>query len=289
MLWRLHSALLKERLEETRELLLGLGDQVQVVSGRVAELPPPPETNGPALAMTTVQDARTLRWPGANPGLFWNRTAYDVSEWLPRVRESGVETLLRDAILLPWGCVRKPSEKLLSHLAGPEGRIFLKPNGGGKEFTGIDVSAEPGKFAEEIAAIERDAKGIADGTVVVLAAAVKFPELEWRTWIRRDGVVAWSAYSWNEDALGRPETAKLPETVRKAAETLGRSGKGPDAIFVADFIERENDAALIEINAASTSGIYSADISELIKALRDAVAEENADPDDGSSTEWRTS
>lgn len=269
MHWRLHEAIFKDRTEEAAGLLRGLGDGVAVVSGPQALLPAPePLRDGaPALAMTTLQDARRLRWTAVIPGLLWDLKRYDASFWMPRLN---LPSLNSGGFFIPWGMLGRIPPKVLEALAGEDGRIFVRPDSGQKIFAGQSVPAEPAAMAARLREIGEECKGVAPEALVLAAPHRRIEPVEWRFWIARRRIAAWAPYSWDGDV----PWSEAPAAVMEAAEKVAAAAWHPDTAFVADIAVHGDDALLCEINAASTSGVYGAPLQPLLCALRDVVLAE---------------
>lgn len=269
MRWRLHAAIFSglERLAEAKAYLLSMGDQVQVVSGRHSSLPPV-EAGGhkevPFLAITTLQDARLLRMPDrAVPVLYWDAARYDVSYWMPRVG-SDIPVLNRTGLFYPLGMLLAANKGIPAWL-GIGGAAFVKPDKGHKQFTGFTAPVtETGLDLTN----EYQLRGLAPELMCLIAPASKLAMAEWRFWIVNRKVVAWSPYSWSEPEM---KWEPAPAHVQKVAEAMARNQWQPDIAYVVDIAMVEEEPFLLEINAASTSGVYDAPLIPLLSALRDAA------------------
>ena len=106
-----------------------------------------------------------------------------------------------------------------------------------------------------------------------LASAKKINPIEWRFWIFNNQIITYTPYTWDEEFLILPKDCPLP--ILAQAEKLAKSNFSPDLIYCADFVLYENDGYLIEVNAASTSGVYEADLSKILIAMKNAIIFEN--------------
>lgn len=284
MRWRLHSAIFSDstKLAEAQDYLVKLGDSVQVVSGRRAELPPVDSCNemsGPFLAITTLQDAKSLLNSGNGvPGLYWDRIKYDVSYWMPRL-EPHIPVLNRDGMFWPLGMLQS-FNKLLVAVFGIGTFVFIKPDQGNKAFTGFITEVTNSGLD---LTTQHQLKHLSPETMCFVAPAVTLSNREWRFWVANRNVVAWSPYSW--DGPEEPWTP-VPANVLQVAENMARNPWQPDISYVVDvaLVSTSNkldpngaeEPFLLELNAASTSGIYNVPIPVLLGALRDVAYRELA-------------
>ena len=259
MHWRIHRALLGERLPDALAWLVAQGDLVQVVEGRKRELPlPPSDWEGPGLALTTLQDAQDLPW-SLVPGVYWDRQRYDVSHYLPRLGKA-VPVLNRAGAFLPVGLLDECPAWLT-------GDVFIRPNSGQKLFPGQTLGGATASDWAKAYRVFVNTYHLAPEVLCWCAPAYAMPTIEWRVWVVNRQVAAWSPYSWNAED---PAWAPLPEAVRHAAQAMAANPWQPDIAYVADFAEVAGQAYLLELNAASTSGWYQVPAAALLGALREA-------------------
>ena len=268
MFWRLHTAIFGDQLQEAYNFLMSLGDHVQVVTGPSLTVETVPAIQPQAaLAITTLQDARSQSgcFRGhCSPWLFYDETNYSVSNWLPRM-ETSIPVLNREGIWVPYGMLGNLSKELLRSLQSYDRKIFIKPDKGHKSFTGFSVFTE--RFHEEIQE-HTGYLNLDPHVMCFLARHQQLKEIEWRFWIVNKQVVAWAPYSWEGDI---PWTL-APERMFSLAREVAMNSWEPDLAYVVDIVETETGSVLVnEINAASTSGVYSAPIEDLLSALRDVA------------------
>ena len=268
MFWRLHTAIFGDQLQEAYNYLMSQGDHVQVVTGSSLTVETVPEIQPQAaLAITTLQDARSQSgcFRGhCSPWLFYDDVNYSVSSWLPRLDRS-ISVLNREGIWVPYGMLCNLSKDLLRSLQSYDRKIFIKPDKGHKSFTGFSVFTE--RFHEEI----RENIGYLNLDPHVMCFLARHPqlkEIEWRFWIVNRVVVAYAPYSWEEDI---PWTL-APEGIHLLAHKMAKNSWQPDLAYVVDVVETKRGYVFVnEINAASTSGVYSAPITDLLSALRNVA------------------
>lgn len=272
MFWRFHEGVFDGRVDEAVEAARALGCETQVVCGAAPNLPElAAEPGSRVCAMTTIQDAKAL---SGKPGvrLFFDNAGYGVSSWMPLLPK-GVEALGKGGVFMPFGMARSIGDGLRSALGGADGGVFIKPNDGMKAFPGVVVPGGVG-FEEGLNGVLM--RFPSDATLCFLAPAKRVPKEEWRFWIVGGKVVARSPYSWSEDE--KQGALSAPAVCEEAAQRLAASGwQAPDGAYVADFCETTDGAALVEINAASTSGVYKADVAAVVTALTAALEHELSD------------
>jgi hypothetical protein len=133
-----------------------------------------------------------------------------------------------------------------------EGRVFLRPCGVQKTFTGRCVDREEFVLALESARY---------ANVPVLIAAPQAISREWRVVVSRGRFVAASQYKLHgahREAPGCPREVRA-YVERLLADVVFR----PDPIYLMDIGESENNFSLIELNSFSCSGLYQCDPSEV--------------------------
>jgi len=286
--WRLHESILRDRVQEVAEYLQGIGDRVQVVRGRYDSLagddaprdPLPGEIGG--IAITTIQEAKTGlqgRWKYPRM-LFFDRESYHVSHWMPRIHLS-VPVLNRRCLFVPIGMVQH-----LEFVAQFGHSLFVRPNSGLKPFTGfpIDCRKENIKSWFRLAQYLDPARpdsyagiaGLDPSTMICISQHKELETTEWRFWIIDRKVVASTPYGWS--GTGHPWQEPPPGALNIATQMANNKWQ-PDLAYVVDVVQTAEDGLfwLNEINAASTSGWYSARLDDLIPALRHAVVQQTRD------------
>jgi hypothetical protein len=271
MFWRLHTAIFSEQIDNAEKIIKSFNDEVQIVTGTPSQLMPVPYKiiDMPVLAITTLQDANRLirqDYP-STPWLFFNNKNYEVTYWLPRIGED-IPVLNRNAIFLPVGLL-KNSIKALKSISNKNKMIFIKPNSGNKIFTGFSCEITENYQAN----IENYLKfsSIEPETLCCISEHVELEEIEWRFWIAERKIIAFSPYSWNEN----PPLYAPPKDVFELAEKMTKNPWQPDYVYVVDFcITQNGKAMLLEINAASTSGVYEANLNDLLIGIRNTSTRE---------------
>ncbi len=274
MYWRLHPKIFDKTHEDQLNTAINWialqGDICQVVYGSAFDcqdvLSVEPQ---PALAMTTLQDAR--KQSGAlkgacTPWLFYDDSNYSVSSWLPRI-DKEIPTLNRGGIFLPFSSIKNLSSELLSALSGVNGCVFIKPDKGHKSFTGNTFNTS--QWNEELEDYFRGQQPN-DEVMCFLAPARSLRPIEWRFWIVNRQMVAFSPYSWDDSYAQQWHPA--PAEALWLAEQVANNAWQPDLAYVVDIVTDTDGSSWVnEINAASTSGIYQAPVVQLLQAFRDVA------------------
>lgn len=280
MRWRIHTGLTAGREAEAAALLASLGDSVQWVTGRKPVDPEHASLENGALALTTIQDARSLlgRWQ-ATPGLYFDLRKYDVSYWLPRVADR-IPVLNRGCVFTPLGLVPWiPTQFWTGHLPRSNGLLFVRPDSGLKLFPGFVLDCHARRVRNWYGVgdeIGKEVRLLSPESLICIASGYRLKSLEWRFWIVDRRVVASTPYSWEEGAAAWQEPPT--EALQIAAEMAANRWQ-PDIAYVADVVQLadgDEPFYLNELNAASTSGLYGVPFAPLFEALRDAVTRELA-------------
>lgn len=138
-------------------------------------------------------------------------------------------------------------------------RVFIRPNSGWKPFTGFSCSAKE-LYQELNSRIQLE---FVEPSEIVVLFSEKQIEQEYRYWIVDSQISTASSYSWNkEDVYSKPEK-DIDKFVKNVVSYLDNIGLTDFVIDVA--IMKDGSIKVIEINAISTSGWYSAmDCEKLI-------------------------
>lgn len=267
MFWRIHKAIFDNKLQEAKSILEHWGDTVQVVEGNVTTIEPIADNmlQDINFCITTLQDARSLlRNQYSKPlFLFYHPTRYDVSAWSASLPDN-IPWLNRHGVFIPYQHLF--NHPILAHLIVDNGRVFIRPNSGNKIFTGFDIAVD-NQFNDNLKNQMLFAKPDGD-TMCYVAPYKNIEKNEWRFWFCEHKVVACTPYSWSDS----PSLVEPPQQIQSLAEQLASSSFNPDYAYVADFVlDDKGKAYLIEVNAASTSGVYNADLNALLLGLRTTI------------------
>jgi hypothetical protein len=162
-----------------------------------------------------------------------------------------------------------PCPALLSWI-GEESSVFIRPDSGRKLFTGFVAKvARDGSLS---IGHEHQMRLVAPDAMCLVAQAKRLDPVEWRFWIVDRKVVDSTPYSWDTE----PDWAPAPESCLAVARAMAANPWQPDLAYVVDVVEHGGQSFLLEINAASTSGVYAAPLEPLLLALRDVAQREHA-------------
>lgn len=134
--------------------------------------------------------------------------------------------------------------------------LFIRPNSGLKIFTGLTLNQK--NSDEEINAL-RQLSSVNPETLILVAPAQKI-EAEYRFFINNRKVITGSCYQ-KEGQVHL--SAEVPIEAVDAARKMAQNPWQPDIVYVCDIAKTPNGYKLIELNAASTSGLYMANIPKL--------------------------
>ncbi|HEY6437772.1 MAG TPA: ATP-grasp domain-containing protein, partial [Ignavibacteriaceae bacterium] len=184
----------------------------------------------------------------------FDENKYNVAYYMPRL-DREIPVLNRNGCFLPFGMLDMLPEMI------PGDRFFVRPNSGLKTFPGqvLDLS-NPTTIK-----VTQKTYHIPSETLCWCSPEKYVDPTEWRVWINRGEVLAWTPYSWDQE----PEWSPLPESVRNIAEAMSKNPWQPDLAYVVDVGVSNGDAFLMELNAASTSGLYNVPLFDLLKGLRE--------------------
>lgn len=238
---------------------------VDITDPRRPEADPVLEGDEPVVALVSTQLARRLRatrpWV---PGVFWHPETYAQHHWSAHF---GAWMLNADQVFLPWAEVLRRRAHWARTWPGPG--IFIRPSSGQKLFTGQVLRF--GAWDDEVRAFTATYR-VDPEVLVGVSAAKELGPFEWRFWIANRQVVAESAYSWTH-----AETPPAPAACCHLAHTLAQHPWQPDRAWVLDLTLHDGQARVVEINAASCSGLYAADLDALLAGLAQAAQQEHDD------------
>jgi len=267
MFWRIHKQLVGDRLQEIVKWISSKDDGHEIVDSGYQESPDAHRlVDGKhALALTTLRDANNLKW-NAVPGLFWDRNSYNISHYMSKLPEH-VPVLNRNGFFLTADMIKRyPALQPAS--GSSEIEVFVRPNSGNKSFPGQVLRAANESEWRSVWTVWKNTYHLMDDELCWCSPVVAVSEIEWRVWIVGGHVVAWSPYSWSGDVV---DWHSLPNEIAGLAEQVAKNPWQLDDAYVVDFAIVDGRAWLVEINAASTSGLYQVPIDCLMTALRNAA------------------
>lgn len=149
----------------------------------------------------------------------------------------------------------------LFEVFGRDEMVFARPTGCHKLFTGRLISKDA--FAPGLAPTRYD-----PATLVVIAAP-RTIEREWRVVIVGDRLVAGSQYA---EGGCKALRAGCPEAVQKYVETMLKEVRWrPDPVFFMDIGEADGRLWLVELNGFSCSWLYDCDLPTVVSQVSEAA------------------
>lgn len=198
-----------------------------------------------------------------NPGVFYNPTAYDCTSYYPAF---GNFLLNSTYIMLPYGELIRKKEFLYNTL-GQDNTIFVRPNGGGKTFTGELIYKE--KYDDRVPHL---GYGEIKQEELVVVSEPRNIINEWRLVIKGNEIVASSLYKRNHLHImeeGCPE--KLKNFVIQNVLPL----YNPDPIWILDMCETSSGYYVLEIGCFSCAGLYYCNRKDVVLKVREAILKEH--------------
>ncbi|MHC5537355.1 ATP-grasp domain-containing protein [Singulisphaera rosea] len=194
------------------------------------------------------------RW---SPGGWCNVSRFDCTRYYPAFSH----------VLLNADCLMLSLEEAISDVEGiyrrfaEDGRVFIRPLGLEKTFTGRCVEPEAYDSALRSAGYSRCG---------VLVARPKSIAGEWRLVVGPRGVVAASRYRKGGDLSVE---SGCPDEVRSFVENaLSTTDYRPDDLFMLDVCNTGESLHLLELNSFSCSGLYACDVEAVVaEAARLAI------------------
>lgn len=190
-----------------------------------------------------------------------------------------------DYFFLPLGELRRRLQEIIvryDHSAYVSPRFFIRPDSGGKEFTGhitdlmkrIAFPEEPNnnyqldnlnKFNDKL---KKYSYGDLSSEELVMITSVKNIDEEYRFFIVNREVIAGCTYMENGSHEEKPEYPKEAfELAKKIAELEWR----PAIAFTVDVCKMYENYKVLEINSFNCSDIYSCDPEAIIKKANEYV------------------
>lgn len=199
-------------------------------------------------------------------GFFYNLPQFDCTYYYPRF---GERLLNNRYIMIPFGELDRQKDWLMNRLpAWP--RMFVRPSGGFKEFTGRVVHDDD--WEKEL---RQFGLGDMEPESLVLVAMPKEIIREWRLVVVNGKIVASSQYK-NGDRFERSQGA--PQYVLSyGEEVLSEVDYRPDPAWMLDICESKdprskNGLYVLEVGPFACCGIYDSDPESVIRAVNDIVS-----------------
>lgn len=198
------------------------------------------------------------------PGTYYTKEKYLCSSYYPYF---GEHLLNSDYIILPFGDLTRRKEWIFDTL-GEDRTIFLRPNSGGKVFTGTLINKET--FEKDIHLL--GPYNIDKGELCVVSRPYNLT-IENRYVVVKNKVITGSSY--------RDEKNRIIENHVPLVDfdwiqgILDEVRYEPDPAWVVDTcITKGGKQAILEINSFSCSGLYGCDMDKVVKAVNEVALEE---------------
>lgn len=197
---------------------------------------------------------------------FYSETKYNVSEYLSLCP---IHFFLNQNVLFSTFGIIKNNFDFYSNLFADKS-FFMKPNSGGKTFTGLVLTPDNHTF--EFNSLDKLSSAV-NNTLVALSPVAKVVE-EYRFIIIEQKVVSGSKYFYNQKLDMSPT---IPNNVTDFAQAFAHLPleQKPDIAFVCDVgVLEDGSLKIVELNALSTADFYMSDPVAIFKALQIAYQKE---------------
>lgn len=196
------------------------------------------------------------------PGIFYSKKAYDCRNYYPAL---GKHILNKNYMMIPYGDLSRQRDFIFEKL-GVDNTVFIRPDYGGKSFTGTLAYLETfDKFLEVVG------YGQLDPETLLVVAEPKNIKNEWRFLVVEDNVVTGSQY---RSEHGIKYDANYPQEAYAVAEIAAKLYH-PDKAWVVDICETKNgDFHILEIGSFSCAGLYLCDREKVIREVSRVAYEE---------------
>lgn len=205
------------------------------------------------------------KWSKWIPGVFYNPDAYYCRSYYPAFGEL---LLNSNYVMLPYGELLRRKDFLFNTL-GQDKSIFVRPDFGGKSFTGTLVLEED---------YELDVKDIGYGqlekSALVVVAEPKNIISEWRLLVVNQEIKTGSRYKSNNrlmcDGTKDKDYLRALDFAQAVVELYD-----PDRAWTLDICEtKDGKIHVLEIGCFSCSGLYACDKKIVIREVAKAALEE---------------
>jgi len=223
---------------------------------------------------------RKLKQTTFVPGVYLNEKAFECTSYYPVLNALLLHHY--DYMMLPYGDLVNFKERLFKHFGD---KIFIRPNSGFKEFTGMIV--EKDKFED---CIELAGFYDVEPNLLVLISSVENILKEWRFVIVDGKVISGSLYrDWSAPAKHAKSSPTRDyvlshshslwegckddiawKTAQKAADIYN-----PDRCWTIDVAMNEIGLySVLEIGCFSCAGLYGNDLDKVVDAVSEAAIKE---------------
>ncbi len=220
----------------------------------------------PFFVYGTIQFVKHITKHYSNAISFYSQSGYNVSEYLSK---SPIEFFLnKDAIFSTFGLVKNNFHYYANLF--PTKSFFMKPNSGGKTFTGFVVTSE--NYKHEFNSLDKISSAV-NNTLVAISPVFEVIE-EYRFMIVEQQAVSGSKYFSKQKLDMSPD---VPQHIYEFAQSFAQLPleQKPDIAFVCDVgVLSDGSLKVVELNAISTADFYMADPVAIFKALQVAYQKE---------------
>lgn len=220
----------------------------------------------PFFVYGTIQFVKHITKHYSNAISFYSESKYNVSEYLT---QAPLDFFLnKDAIFSTFGLVKNNFHYYANLF--PNKSFFMKPNSGGKTFTGFVITSENHKH--EFNSLDKISSAV-NNTLVALSPTFNVME-EYRFMIIDQTAVSGSKYFSQQKLDMSPD---VPQNVLDFAQTFADLPleQKPDIAFGCDVgVLEDGSMKVVELNAISTADFYMADPVAIFKALQIAYQKE---------------
>lgn len=197
------------------------------------------------------------------PGAYHNTPSYNCNSYYPFLAKY---LLANDYMMLPYGDLLRRKDALYEKY-GIDETIFIRPNSGGKVFTGQTVDYR--YFDKDIPNLGYHK--LNPGEIVVVSHP-RIIETEWRFIVADKKVITGSQYS----VLGHKDVSPHIDLKASAlAEEIAWSGFEPARVWCLDICKTiSGNYYLLEIGCVSCAGWYACDPEPIIREVSRVALEE---------------
>ncbi len=209
----------------------------------------------PTVALCTIQLARELnRTTSFIPGAIYGEKQFAVNKYYQDYYKF---MLNKEYMCLPFWALKKNKE-LIYRIFGNAGCVFIRPNSGGKSFTGFILDYD--RFDRDLDQAFLIGENLEE--LVCITHPVNIIR-EWRLVIIDKKVIASSLYKEN----GRPnkEAGCVPKVQKFAELVINSVDNPPQACYTMDIAETKDGFSIVELNSMSCSGLYKCDITAVVR------------------------
>lgn len=260
MNWKIQTDVFEENQEGLVREIRKQGHNCDLIKYSPYERTELGSSNGPTIFYGSLNMAgQVIRETNWFPGVFYTSDRYNCDDYYPKLYPY---LLNQDCMFLPYGLLK--NKDLFKHLIRDD-HVFIRPNSGGKSFTGQVVPID--KWENTLRKL--NAYSCFDNELVVLSSPANIKR-EWRLFVS-DRVITGSQYKVNGK---HEESEDLPEEVISYANSLiTETGFRPDPVYTLDICESK-DLHVLEVNCFSCSGMYKSDKEKIVKEVSKEVTNE---------------